>query len=263
MIIAKDRILVRATLEPRVDYAQLALVSVAIGLVAFLYSSVGQAGASGYIATMTLCGFAAALIKPNRSRSQHSGGIHWNVSVLAGRAFLVESVLALCAAFPSRPPISAAISICLLPSSIRWWVSCFWFPLFGYSFIGATRQRFRPRPCLPRWEWARASGCLRVSRALAAGFFLRRSWYFVGGHTRDRPRRFQLLFILVNSIAALLGYFSSGRPIPSFAWLLAAPAVAGGTLGSYLGSQRFSVRTVCLLLAALLIIAGTKLIFTK
>jgi uncharacterized membrane protein YfcA len=71
------------------------------------------------------------------------------------------------------------------------------------------------------------------------------------------------LFILVNSIAGLVGYFSSGQPIPSFAWLLAAAAVTGGAFGSYLGSQRFPVRTVSLLLAAVLVIAGSKLIFTR
>src|SRR3954470_11556496 len=46
------------------DIAQLTVVSIAIGLVALLYSSVGHAGASGYIATMTLCGFATGYIKP-------------------------------------------------------------------------------------------------------------------------------------------------------------------------------------------------------
>src|SRR3984893_11796251 len=46
------------------DIAQLTIISIAIGLVALLYSSVGHAGASGYIATMTLCGFATAFIKP-------------------------------------------------------------------------------------------------------------------------------------------------------------------------------------------------------
>src|SRR6476659_1353119 len=46
------------------DYTQLSLIAAAIVAVAFLYSSVGHAGASGYIAVMTLCGFAATFIKP-------------------------------------------------------------------------------------------------------------------------------------------------------------------------------------------------------
>src|SRR4030081_3598118 len=40
------------------DTTHLVLLFLAIGLIAFLYSSVGHAGASGYIATMTLFGLA-------------------------------------------------------------------------------------------------------------------------------------------------------------------------------------------------------------
>jgi uncharacterized membrane protein YfcA len=46
------------------DDLQLTLVTLSISVVAFLYSSVGHAGASGYIAVLTLAGFAAAEIKP-------------------------------------------------------------------------------------------------------------------------------------------------------------------------------------------------------
>src|SRR5256885_10429142 len=46
------------------DYTQLILLFLAIGVIAFLYSSVGHAGASGYIATMTLFGIAPAAIRP-------------------------------------------------------------------------------------------------------------------------------------------------------------------------------------------------------
>src|SRR5438045_9698808 len=46
------------------DYTQLILLFCAIGVIAFLYSSVGHAGASGYIATMTLFGIAPTAIRP-------------------------------------------------------------------------------------------------------------------------------------------------------------------------------------------------------
>ena len=64
-------------------------------------------------------------------------------------------------------------------------------------------------------------------------------------------------------MAGLAGHFSSGQPIPSFAWMLAGAVIVGGTLGSHLGSRRFPVRTVTLLLAVVLVIAGVKLIFTR
>src|SRR5437667_682024 len=46
------------------DNTQLAFLCLAIAVIAFLYSSVGHAGASGYIATMTLFGLAATVIRP-------------------------------------------------------------------------------------------------------------------------------------------------------------------------------------------------------
>src|SRR5215467_14002589 len=46
------------------DTPHLILLFLAIGLIAFLYSSVGHAGASGYIATMTLFGIAPTIIRP-------------------------------------------------------------------------------------------------------------------------------------------------------------------------------------------------------
>jgi uncharacterized membrane protein YfcA len=69
------------------------------------------------------------------------------------------------------------------------------------------------------------------------------------------------LFILVNSGTGLLGFLSSGKAIPSFAWAFAVFAIVGGALGSWLGSRRFPVRTIQLLLAAVLVLAGAKLIF--
>src|SRR6202171_630495 len=46
------------------DNTQLIFLGSAIAVIAFLYSSVGHAGASGYIATMTLFGLAATVIRP-------------------------------------------------------------------------------------------------------------------------------------------------------------------------------------------------------
>jgi len=46
------------------DTTHLVLLFIAVGLIAFLYSSVGHARASGYIATMTLFGLAPTVIRP-------------------------------------------------------------------------------------------------------------------------------------------------------------------------------------------------------
>ena len=71
------------------------------------------------------------------------------------------------------------------------------------------------------------------------------------------------LFILVNSIAGLLGNLSSTRSFPSFTAVFAISAIVGGTLGSYLGSNRFEPILIKRLLAFVLTIAGLKLILTN
>jgi uncharacterized membrane protein YfcA len=71
------------------------------------------------------------------------------------------------------------------------------------------------------------------------------------------------LFILVNSISGLVGYFAARGSIPSLGVILAPAAIIGGALGSHLGSRRFPVSTISILLGIVLTIAGIKLLFTR
>src|SRR5207247_2066426 len=71
------------------------------------------------------------------------------------------------------------------------------------------------------------------------------------------------LFIWVNSLAGLIGYFTKVRSIPSLGLVLAAAAIIGGITGSHLGSRRFAVSVISLCLATVLLIAGIKLLFTR
>jgi hypothetical protein len=70
-------------------------------------------------------------------------------------------------------------------------------------------------------------------------------------------------FILLNSLAGLAGYAASGWTIGSLLLPVALAAIAGGALGSYLGSGRFPVRAVQTLMAVVLVIAGVKLILVR
>src|SRR5438034_31166 len=71
------------------------------------------------------------------------------------------------------------------------------------------------------------------------------------------------LFIWVNSIAGLVGYFTKVHSVPSLGLILAAAAIIGGVVGSNLGSRHFAVRVISLCLATVLLIAGMKLLFTR
>jgi hypothetical protein len=71
------------------------------------------------------------------------------------------------------------------------------------------------------------------------------------------------LFIFVNSIAGLAGYFTATHSIPLLGLALAPAAIVGGIFGSHYGSRHFPVRIISILLATVLLIAGAKLIFTR
>ena len=244
------------------DTIHLALISIAIGLVAFLYSSVGHAGASGYIAVMTLCGFAATQIKPtalmlNILVASIGAFQFWKAGHFSWHLFWPFALLAVPAAFLGG-------YLHLPPSIFK--------PLVGFVLVfSAVRLFFRRSdsaevspPSTPVALGVGAGiGLLSGLTGTGGGIFLTpllliRRW----AHTRPAAA-VSALFILVNSTAGLAGHFTSGQPIPAFAWVLAVAVIIGGTLGSHLGSRRFPVRTVSLLLAVVLVIAGAKLIFTR
>lgn len=239
----------------------LELLAVAILVVAFLYSCVGHAGASGYIAVMTLFGLAAPDIKSAALvlnilvasigtwqfwRAGHfSWGLFWPFAVLAvPMAFvggyvnlpthvfkvLVGAVLLLSAGrFLLKPAEDTVVREPTRPVALGLGVG-----LGLMAGLTGTGGGIFLTPLLLINRWARAKAAAAVSA----------------------------MFILVNSTAGLLGNLSSTKRYPAFALVLAAAAVIGGTAGSYLGSRRFNHVVIKRLLAVVLLIAGAKLILT-
>ena len=69
-------------------------------------------------------------------------------------------------------------------------------------------------------------------------------------------------FILVNSIAGLLGYLTKFPTLPSSLWIWAICAAVGGWIGSEYGSKRIGSYKLQVLLGVVLTLAGVKLILT-
>ncbi len=68
-------------------------------------------------------------------------------------------------------------------------------------------------------------------------------------------------FILVNSIAGLLGHLSSVAQLPPNIPIWAAAAAIGGWIGASYGSRKAPAPVLRQLLSLVLIVAGAKLIF--
>jgi uncharacterized membrane protein YfcA len=67
-------------------------------------------------------------------------------------------------------------------------------------------------------------------------------------------------FILLNSIAGLAGYFTTGQSLPDGVPILVIAALAGGVIGSELGLRKLSPTKLRKVLAIVLAIAGIKMI---
>src|SRR6267378_6854028 len=112
------------------DFAHLILLFLAIGVIAFLYSSVGHAGASGYIAVMTLWGLAPTVIRPtalvlNILVASIGAFQFWRAGHFVWKLFWPFAVLSVPGAYlggylqPSASVLRILIGLVLLFSAVR------------------------------------------------------------------------------------------------------------------------------------------------
>lgn len=238
----------------------LAVACLAIAVVAFLYSSVGHAGASGYIAVMTLLGFAAPAIRPaalllniavavlgsyHFARAGHfRWSLFWPFALLSVPAAFIGGALRL-----PTVALKILLGVVLLFSAGR------------LILRKGDPDDVHPPHAAAAVGAGAVVGLLAGITGTGGGIFLTPLLLFCGWAKARTAAAVSIVFILVNSIAGLAGYFASGQAFPRFAWTLALAAMLGGGIGSYLGSSRLPVRAIYLLLAAVLTVAGLKLLF--
>jgi uncharacterized protein len=244
------------------DYTYLTLLFVAVGVIAFLYSSVGHAGASGYIAVMTLWGIAPTVIRPtalvlNILVASIGAFQFWRAGHFTWKLLCPFALLSIPAAYfggylqPSASVLRILIGLVLLFSALRL--------IFLRNDPAEIVTPSRPTAI----SLGAGLGFLSGLTGTGGGIFLTPLLLFCRWAHIRQAAAVSALFILVNSLAGLVGYFTKVRSIPSLGFILAAAAIIGGTVGSRLGSRHFPVRIISLLLAMVLTIAGAKLIFTR
>jgi len=244
------------------DYAHLVLLFLAVGLIAFLYSTVGHAGASGYIAVMTLWGIAPTTIRPtalvlNILVASIGAFQFWRAGHFSWKLFWPFALLSIPAAYfggylqPSASVLRILIGVVLLFSAARL--------VLRRSDPPETFAPSRPTSI----SVGAGLGFLSGLTGTGGGIFLTPLLLFCRWAHIRQAAAVSALFILVNSVAGLIGYFTKVHSVPSLGLTLALAAIIGGIVGSHLGSRRFAVRVISLFLATVLLVAGTKLIFTR
>lgn len=238
-----------------------AALMLGVFLVALLYASVGHAGASGYIAVMALCGIAPDVIKPAALslnilvaaigtwqfwRAGHfSWALFWPFALLAVPLAYLGGALHLPA-----PSLQLALGMALLFSAAHFVLR----PGAG----AATRA---PARALALGTGA-GVGLLAGLTGTGGGIFLTPLLLHCRWAATKTAAAVSALFILCNSTAGLAGHLGAAQALPALALPLAVAVIAGGTLGARCGSRHLPVQAIKRCLAAVLTVAGGKLVLT-
>jgi uncharacterized protein len=239
------------------------LLAVAILLVAMLYSTVGHAGASGYLACMALAGLSPAVMKPTALV----------LNILVASIATYKFVSAGCFSWRTLWPF-AATSIpfsflggaMVLPGD---WYRKLLAAVLIYSAVrlvltasASPPKSVSPPPLPLALLLGAALGFLSGLTGVGGGIFLSPLLLFAGWSEPRLASGVAAVFILVNSVSGLSGHLSSLAYVP-FDTLWWAPAAAiGGFIGSHAGSRKLPSAAIRRFLAAVLFIAAVKMLVT-
>jgi uncharacterized membrane protein YfcA len=242
------------------------LLGVLFFLVAVLYSSVGHAGASGYIAAMALLGFAPEAVRPTAlALNLLVGGIGlfrwWRGGHVRWRNVLPFVVASAPAAFFAAQVDLAQDSYSLLLGAILLVAA------LGV-FHGARRAEHsdaetagRDVPWLPGLLVGAAIGVLSGLTGTGGAIFLTPLLLFARWMpTRDASGT-SVAFVWINSLTGLAGLLHASGTLPRAlpAWLIVV--AIGALLGSQLGLRWLPVKGLRYALSLVLLVAAWKLLF--
>jgi uncharacterized protein len=239
----------------------LVMLTAGVFVIAVLYSSVGHAGASGYIAVMSLLSLAPAEIKPialalNILVASIGSWQFWRAGHFSWSLFWPFALLSVPFAFlggylnlPTQV-FKVIVGIVLLVSAAQ--------------FLVRPPAEGEPHPPARPLAMGVGAGLGMLSgmTGTGGGIFLTPLLIFLRWARTKTASAVSALFILMNSISGLLGNISATQTFPRFGFSLLVAAGVGGAIGSYCGSRRLAPLVIKRLLAVVLIIAGLKLVFT-
>ena len=232
-----------------------------VAAMAILYSSVGHGGASGYLAAMALFGLEPAVLKPAALtmnifvtvlvlwRLSRTGPFNWRLLLpfavasvpmaFIGGAYTISS---------SVYRIMVGLALLLAMWRLLWegkdsdsihapalWVALPVGAILGLvSGLTGVGGGIFLSPLLLLFHWTNMRGCVAVAAA----------------------------FILLNSIAGLVGFASTATLWPAGIPVLVVAALLGGLVGAELGARRLAPAHLRMVLAVVLAVAGAKMIAT-
>jgi uncharacterized membrane protein YfcA len=232
-------------------------------LVAFLYSSVGHGGASGYLALMALFSFTPEIMKPTAlllnlfvsltSFIQFYRGKHFN-----WKLFLPFAIGSVPMAFlggmktPNEVLYKKVLGVLLIIPIIRF--------LF---FANIKVEELKKSTFVLSVLIGAVIGFLSGLIGIGGGIILSPVLLLLKWADMKQTAAISALFIFVNSLSGFIAQLLKGINFNADMYAYVAIAFVGGICGAYFGSLKFKHTVLQYLLAFVLIIASYKLLFTN
>ena len=237
------------------------LLAACLFLGATLYSSVGHAGASAYIAAMALFGIPTTTMRPT--------ALVLNILVASfGAIRFIRAGL-----FRWRgcwPFVLGAVPFAFLGGYLQ--LPGHWHKtIIGIVLLIAAARLLWPKPLPVLSDWkdppvlfaipaGAAIGFLSGLTGTGGGIFLTPLLLFMAWSETKTASGISVVFILANSIAGLMGNYTALKSLPAELPLYIAAVMLGAVAGTQIGIYKYAREHLLRALGVVLVIAGLKLI---
>ncbi len=241
---------------------EIALTGIVFFFIALLYSTVGHAGASGYLATMAFLSFPPMVMKPTALalnivvaviasiRFYQAGHFSWRLfwpfalasvpMAYLGGSLGVHTVV-----------YKVLVGIALLCAAIH---------LIIRSRVTSDQGDGNSRPSMTAsLGTGSVIGFMSGLTGVGGGIFLSPVLLIMKWAGLRQAAALSAVFILLNSLSGLAGYLQKGGTLPEHLGLWSVAVVSGGFRGSTLGATRLNNPVLRALLGMILLMAGLKL----
>jgi uncharacterized membrane protein YfcA len=236
-------------------------------LVATLYSSVGHAGASGYLAAMALIGLAPEQMRPTALalnllvggigllRFWRGGFVRWRnilpfVSASAPAAYFAAQIKL------PKDSYSMLLAGVLLVAAVGVFRSA------GRAEADDVRAEGRRVPWIVGLLIGSAIGTLSGLTGTGGAIFLTPLLLFAHWMPTREASGTSVAFVWINSLTALAGLLQSEQTLPTMLPLWLGAVAVGALIGTQLGLKWLPVRALRYALGVVLLIAAGKLLMS-
>ena len=244
------------------DAGQILLFAALFFTAATIYSTVGHAGASGYLAIMALAGLAPEVMRPtalvlNLLVATLGTYRYWRADLIRWRLLAPFVVGSTPLAFIGGriqlpvPGYRALVGVVLLLSAA----------VIAWRALTHQASGEEPAPRVPPLIALATGATLGLVAGLSGtggGIFLSPLVLLLGWAGPRGTAGLAAPFIWINSASGLLGLTSVAANLPDGILWLSGAVLAGGLVGTTLGIRRLPARALLIVLAVVLVIAGGK-----